>query len=538
MSENSYRDIKYGREAKQAIKAGVDKAANAVKVTMGVTGKSVIIENPFGQPFVCDDGVTVAKSIKLKDKYENLGAQLIAEVANKTNDTAGDGTTTATVLAQKMLQEAFGDNDNVVVSDVATGLREEMEHAVVEVIDELRKMKRDCTPADIERVATVSSLDPQVGKLIADVLQQVGNDGIVTIEETQKVGVTTEVVNGMRFDKGFVSPYMMTNPEKQEAVLGNDLGSARVFVTDKKITANADIVPILEACVKAQIKDVLIVAEEIDGEALATAVVNKIRNGWNIIAVKAPGFANDKAEHLRNIAVLTGATVYSEELKQDLKNIKIEDFGKAHKIVVTKDHTTIIDGQGDKAKIDQAVSTLKLKLADPDLDQFDKARLERHLANLVGGIGVIKIGALTETETKTKKYKIEDALNAAKAAIAEGIVIGGGSALAKVAFKLNKAEVNRGEQIVFGALTAPLNQMADNKGLDSGPILTEVQNSPTEVGFNFKTNTLEDLFAAGVVDPFKVTRLALENAFSICSTVITTEAAIVEIKEEKEGGGK
>lgn len=534
MSE-TYRDIKYGKEAKQAIKAGVDKAANAVRVTLGVTGKTVIIENPFGGPFVTDDGVTVAKSIKLKDKYENLGAQLICEVANKTNDTAGDGTTTATVIAQRMLQEAFGDG-NLVSEENDTELKQEMEKAVATAIEELTLLKKDCTVEDIEKVATVSSLDPQVGKLIADVLQKVGRDGIVTIEETQKVGIETEVVNGMRFEKGLVSAYMINRPDRQEAVIGSEMGSARVFVTDKRISTNADMVPILEAAVAAKTTELLIVAEEIEGEALATAIMNKMKNGWNIVCVKAPGFAHDKAEHLKNIGLITGAKVYTEELKMELKNVKVEDFGKARKIVVTQNHTTIIDGAGDKEAISEAASTLKLKLADPDGDEFERARYERHLANLIGGIGVIKVGALTETEMKARKYKIEDALNAAKAAIAEGIVIGGGSALCKVGAKLlaESVELSKGATIVYNSLFAPIMQMATNRGIGNVHVVVDVQEAPDNVGYNFKTGNLEDLFEAGIVDPFKVTRLALENAFSIASTIITLEAVVVEIKEEKE----
>lgn len=533
--------MKKGFEAKKSIKAGVDIAADIIKVTLGPTGKAVILDKGFGSPIVSDDGVTVAKEIELEDKFENVGASLIQEVANKTNDEAGDGTTTATVLAQKMIEkglEAVSIN-----SSRATDIKKGMDKAVAFVVEELQKIKKEVTgKAEIEQVATIASLDPEVGKLIAEAMEEVGNDGVITVEEGQTIGLEKEVVKGMRFDKGFVSPYMMTNPDRMEAVWDD----AYILITDKKVSSVQEVLPLLEKVAASGKKDLVIIADDVDGEALTTFILNKLRGSFNVLAVKAPGFGDRRKDMLGDIAVLTGGQVITEELGLKLDKTELEQLGRARKVIATKEHTTIIDGQGDKAGIEARVTQLRNEAKDSSSD-FDREKLQERIARLAGGIGVIKVGAFTETEMKAKKFKIEDALNATRAASQEGIIPGGGAALARIAPKLdsfgsdlNDAE-RAGVKAVRDSLEAPLRQIAENSGIEVTGILHRIQNDENgNLGFDFGKFTeknwqdgLVDMIQAGIVDPLKVTRLALENAVSIASTLVTTEAIIVEKPEPK-----
>jgi chaperonin GroEL len=534
--------IKYGDQAKQAIKAGVDKAANAVRVTLGPSGRTVIIDRGFGAPVISDDGVTVAKAIELEDKFENIGASLIQEVANKTNEAAGDGTTTATVLAQKMIEVAF---DSGVDFRKANDIKRGMDKAVRFVVDKLNKMKKDVKSSEeIEQIATIASLDTEVGRYIAEAMEEVGKDGIITVEEGQTIGLEKEVVKGMRFDKGFVSPYMTTNPERMEAVWENPY----ILITDKKVSVVQDILPLLEKVVQSGKKDLVIIAEDIDSEALTTFILNKIRGTFNVLAVKAPGFGDRRKETLQDIAVLTGGRVITEEIGLKIDAAELTDLGQARRVISTKDHTTIIDGQGTKIDIDARIEQIRAERANVKSD-YDKQKLDERLARLAGGIGVIKVGAFTETEMKAKKFKIEDALNATKAAVEEGIIIGGGSALAKVAPML-EAKIAEGEmfsanqaigaRMVRTALEAPLRQLSENTGVDADDVVRYVQGGSATDGYDFSkydeadwSKGQGDLMKAGIVDPVKVTRFALENAVSIASTLVTSEAIIVEKPEEK-----
>jgi chaperonin GroEL len=535
--------IKYGLDAKQSIKAGVDKAANVVKVTLGPTGRTVILDKGFGSPSITDDGVTVAKDIELEDKFENVGASLIQEVANKTNDAAGDGTTTATVLAQQMIEDGFEmlKRNPYKASDMKRG----MDKAVKFVVEELNKVKKEVKGKDgIEQVATISSLDPEVGKLIAEAMEEVGHDGVITVEEGQTIGLQKEVVKGMRFDKGFISQYMMTNPERMEAVWEDPY----ILITDKKVSSVQDILPILEKVAQSGKKELVIIADDVEGEALTTFIVNKLRGTFSVLAVKAPGFGDRRKEMLQDIAVLTGGAVISEDLGFKLDKTELDQLGRARKVIATKEHTTIIDGQGDKKAIEDRVSQIKNELKESDSD-FDKEKLQERMARLSGGIGVIKVGAFTETEMKAKKFKIEDALNATRAAVEEGIVIGGGAALAKIAPKLEHA-VAKGEyfkeneklgaMIIRKAIEAPLRQIAENTGVEPSGIVSYVQTSGEHEGYDFMDydemnweKGKKDLMKAGIVDPVKVTRLALENAVSIASTLVTAEAIVVDKPEPK-----
>ena len=535
--------IKYGLEAKQAIKAGVDKAANIVKVTLGPTGRTVILDKGFGSPTVTDDGVTVAKDIELEDKFENIGASLIQEVANKTNDEAGDGTTTATVLAQQMIEDGFEmlKRNPYKANDMKRG----MDKAVKFVVSELNKVKKDVKGKEgIEQVATISSLDAEVGKLIAEAMEEVGHDGVITVEEGQSIGIEKEVVKGMRFDKGFVSSYMVTNTERMEAVWDD----AHILITDKKVSSVQDILPLLEKVAQSGKKDLVIIADEVEGEALTTFVLNKLRGTFNVLAVKAPGFGDRRKEMLQDIAVLTGGTVITEEMGLKLDKAELEDLGKARKVIATKEHTTIVDGAGDKKKIEDRVAQMKAEYKESTSD-YDKEKLQERMARLAGGVGVIKVGAFTETEMKTKKFKIEDALNATRAAVEEGIVIGGGAALAKIAPKLEEAvskgthfteNEKLGAMIIRKALEAPLRQIAENTGVEPSGIVTYIQTSGEHEGYDFMdydemdwAKGKKDLMKAGIVDPVKVTRLALENAVSIASTLVTSEAIVVDKPEPK-----
>lgn len=534
--------IKYGDEAKASIKAGVDKVANAVKVTLGPTGRTVILDRGFGAPTITDDGVTVAKGIELEDKFENVGASLIQEVANKTNEAAGDGTTTATVLAQKMIEVAF---DSKVDFRKANDIKRGMDKAVAFVVAELNKTKKEVkTREEIEQVATIASLDPEVGRYIAEAMEEVGKDGIITVEEGQTIGLEKEVVKGMRFDKGYVSPYMVSNPERMEAVWEDPY----VLITDKKVSSVQDILPLLEKVVQSGKKDLVVIAEDIDGEALTTFILNKIRGTFNVLAIKAPGFGDRRKEMLEDIAVLTGGTVISDTVGLKVDAAELTDLGRTRRVVSTKDQSTIIDGRGDKAKIEARIQQIRMERSNAT-SEFDKEKLDERLARLAGGVGVIKVGAFTETEMRAKKFKIEDALNATKAAVEEGIVIGGGAALAKIAPVLEKniSEVGAfsanqaiGAKMVQQALEAPLRQLAENTGVDAGEVVAFVQGGGANEGYDFSTydendwtKGKADLMASGIVDPVKVTRLALEHAVSIASTLVTAEAIVVDKPEEK-----
>lgn len=538
------KDIKFGHDAKKAIKAGVDKAANAVKVTLGPTGRTVILDRGFGAPTITDDGVTVAKGIELEDKFENVGASLIQEVANKTNEAAGDGTTTATVLAQKMIDVAFEtQKDNF---SNANDIKRGMDKAVRFVVDELNKVKKEIkTQAEIQQVATISSLDTEVGKLIAEAMEEVGHDGVITVEEGQTIGLQKETVKGMRFDKGFISGYMVTNPERMEAVWENPA----ILITDKKVTSVHDVLPLLEKLAAAGKKDLVIIAEDVEGEALTTFILNKLRGSFNVLGIKAPAYGDRRKEMLQDIAVLTGGTVVSTDLGMKLEDTTPEMMGSARKVIATKEHSTIVDGAGDKKKIEERIVQIKTEWSVAT-SEFDKEKLQERLARLSGGVGVIKVGAFTETEMKAKKFKIEDALNATKAAVEEGIVIGGGAALVKIAPKLDVymkegstfSENERiGAMMVRTALEAPLRQIAANTGVSADKVAKYVLESGEHDGYDFgayqESNWeagKKNLMEAGIVDPVKVTRLALENATSIASTLVTAEAIIVEKPEPKE----
>ncbi|MBP9686545.1 MAG: chaperonin GroEL [Candidatus Doudnabacteria bacterium] len=534
--------VKKGFAAKMAIMNGVNIAADAVKVTLGPTGKAVIIDKGFGSPIISDDGVTVAKEIDLEDKFENIGASLIQEVANKTNENAGDGTTTATVLAQKMIEQGF--EAAAIAPAHANSIKRGMDKAVRFVVEELSKVKRDIkSKEEIEQVATISSLDAEVGKLIAQVMDEVGKDGVITVEEGQKVGLEHEVVKGMRFDKGFVSAYMVTNSERMEAVWDDPY----ILITDKKISSVQDALPLLEKIAQSGKKDVVIIADDVEGEALATFILNKIRGTFNILAVKAPGFGDRRKEMLMDIAVLTGGTVITEDLGFKLDKAELDQLGRARKVIATKEFTTIVDGQGDKAALESRIAQIRAEYNNSN-SEYDKQKLQERIARLSGGVGVIKVGAFTETEMKAKKFKIEDALNATKAAVEEGIVAGGGAALARIAPKLDELSKGMsfiekaGVKVVQSALEAPLRQIAANAGIEPTGIISYIQTSADMYcGYDFSKyqegswegGKVTDMMQAGIVDPVKVTRLALENAVSVASTLVTTEAIIVDKPEPK-----
>lgn len=547
------KQIFLGFQAQQAIKNGVDIAANAAKVTLGPTGMGVVIGKKWGTPVISDDGVTVVKDIELQDPVANAGVQLIQEVASKTNDSAGDGTTTATVLAQKMIEEGFASllRDPFKANDLKRG----MTKAVKFVVEALNKAKKEVKGKEgIQQVATISSLDEEVGKLIAEAMDEVGQNGVITVEEGQTIGLEKEVVLGMRFDKGYVSGYMVTDSTRMEAVWDD----AYILITDKKVSSVQEVLPVLEKVAQSGKKDLVIIAEDIDGEALATFVVNKIRGTFNVLAIKAPGFGDRRKEMLADIAVLTGGQVISDDLGLKLDKTELEQLGKARKVIASKEFTTIVGGAGQEQDIKARVAQIESAISASTSD-FDKEKLQERKARLSGGVGVIKVGAFTETEMKAKKFKIEDALNATKAAVEEGIVAGGGAALARVAPML-EAEVSSGKyfaenekigaMIVRRALEAPMRQIAENTGIEATGIVRYVQTSKSDhAGYDFlaysqtdwTAGQREDMIQAGIVDPVKVTRLALENAVSVASTLITTGAVIVDEPEKEKpapaGGG-
>ncbi|MBI4117270.1 MAG: chaperonin GroEL [Parcubacteria group bacterium] len=532
------KQIQYKEEAREALKRGVDKIANAVKVTLGPKGRNVILDKSFGSPTITKDGVTVAKEIELKDKFENIGAELIKEVASKTNDIAGDGTTTATVLAQAIVAEGF--------SAVNSGanpmiLKKGMDKAVEWVIDYLNKKKKTVSSHEkIKEVASIAANDPEIGKLIADVFKEVGKDGVVTVEESQSTEMSKELVEGMQFDRGYVSAYMITNPERMEAVYEDPF----ILITDKKISSVHDLVPALEKISKLGRRDLVIIADDIEGDALATLVVNKLRGTFNTLAIKAPGFGDRKKEMLEDIAVLTGGELISEERGIKLENIEPGTMlGRAHKVVASKDDTTIVGGKGKKAGIDKRISQIRSQIEKATSD-FDKEKLQERLGKLSGGVAVLRVGATTETELKEKKFRIEDAVNATRAALEGGIVAGGGVALFEAAKELNSKAIKgvpevgdeaRGVLVIKSVLEKPLRAIADNAGKDSNEVASKVFGMEPGWGFNALSGEYADMFKEGIIDPLKVVKATLVNAASIASLILTTEAVVAEFPEEKEG---
>ena len=540
------KQIAYSEDARKRIKIGVDKVANAVKVTLGPKGRNVILGKSFGGPTITNDGVSIAKEVELSDKYENLGAELIKQVAEKTNDIAGDGTTTATVVASALIREGL---KFVETGINPIGIRRGMEGALREVTAALAKnSKKISSKAEVAQVATISAESREMGEMIASVIDEVGKDGVVTTEQSNTLGLSKEIVKGMNFDKGFISPYMMTDAESQAA----EVNEPYILITDKKISAINDIVPILNALAQAGKKDVVIIAEDVDGEALATLVVNRIRGVLNVLAVKAPEFGENRKNMLRDIAILTGGTVISEETGMKLDATTIDQLGRASKVISTKDDTTIVSGKGKKKDIDARVAEIKAQVEKTD-SEYDKEKLKKRMAKLQGGVAVIRVGAPTETELTYMKHKMEDAVNATKAAIEEGIVAGGGTALAKAAATVSAAhakkeyeshEYKAGYETLLRALSDPLRQIAANAGeQDPAVVLAKVVESKgANFGYNASNDTYEeDMVKAGIIDPVKVTRTALESAVSVAALLLTTEAAIVDLPEEKKehshGGG-
>ncbi len=533
------KQILYKTDAREALKRGVDKVANAVKVTLGPKGRNVVLDRGFGSPTITKDGVTVAKDIELKDKFENLGAELLKEVASKTNDIAGDGTTTATILAQAIVAEGF--------SAVNSGanplvLKRGMDKATEWVINHLTANAKKVTVANLKEVASISANDPELGKLIADVFKQVGKNGVVTVEESQSSEMTMELVEGMQFDRGYASHYMVTNAERMEAVYEDPM----ILITDKKISSIQDIVPLLEKVTKAGKRDLVIIADDVEGDAMATLVVNKLRGNFHALAVKAPGFGDRKKEMLDDIAVVTGGQVISEERGLKLENVELDMLGHARKVVANKESTTIVDGKGKKADIDKRAAQLKVQL-EKSTSSFDKEKLQERLAKLTGGVAVIKVGALTETEMKEKKYRIDDAVSATRAALEEGIVSGGGIALFEAAKELNVRSIKgistygdeaKGLSVVKAVLERPLRSIAENSGKEANEVIEKVAKLETGWGFDASTGEYVNMLDAGIIDPLKVVKTALINAVSVASLVLTTEAVVTDIPENPPTGGQ
>ena len=525
------KEIKFSEDARRAMLRGVDTLADAVKVTLGPKGRNVVLDKKFGSPLITNDGVTIAKEIELENKFENMGAQLVAEVASQTNDVAGDGTTTATVLAQSIIQEGL---KNVTSGANPVGVRRGIEKAVEVATAELAKISQPIDSKEsITQVAAISSADEEVGKLIAEAMERVGKDGVITIEESKGFTTELEVVEGMQFDRGYSSPYMVTDQDKMEAVLEDPY----VLITDKKINNIQEVLPVLEQVVQ-QSKPILIIAEDVEGEALATLVVNKLRGTFNAVAVKAPGFGDRRKAMLEDIATLTGGEVITEDLGLELKSATIEQLGRAAKVVVTKENTTIVDGAGNPEQISARVAQIRAQVEETTSD-FDKEKLQERLAKLSGGVAVVKVGAATETELKERKLRIEDALNATRAAVEEGIVSGGGTALLNVYNKVKELELEgdeaTGVNIVLRALEAPVRQIAENAGLEGSLIVERLKGEKVGVGFNAASGEWVDMIDAGIVDPTKVTRSALQNAASVAAMFLTTEAVVADLPEEDAG---
>ena len=522
------KEILFNEEARRALGRGVDQLANAVKVTLGPKGRNVVLDKKFGSPTITNDGVTIARYIELPDPFENMGAQLVKEVATKTNDVAGDGTTTATVLAQAMIQEGMR---NVAAGANPMILKKGIETAVKTLVEEIKKRSIKVSgKAEIAQVASVSAADEEIGGLIAEAMEKVGNDGVITVEESKGLQTALNVVEGMQFDRGYISPYMVTDPDRMEAVMDNPY----ILITDRKISAIADMLPTLEKVVKVG-KELLIIAEDVEGEALATLVVNRLRGTFKAVAVKAPGFGDRRKAMLEDIAILTGGTVITEDMGRKLDSVELEDLGTARQVRITKDETTIIDGAGDKDVIAKRVNQIRAQVEETSSD-FDREKLQERLAKLSGGVAVIEVGAATEVEMKDKKLRIEDALNATRAAVEEGIVAGGGTTFIDIIPALNTLEatgdVQTGINLVKRAVEEPLRQIAYNAGLEGSVVVEKVKNTEAGVGFNALTEEYIDMVKAGIVDPAKVTRSALQNAASIASLVLTTETIVADKVDE------
>ena len=523
------KDIKFSEEARSLMASGVDKLANAVKVTLGPKGRNVVLEKKFGSPLITNDGVSIAKEIELENAFENMGAKLVAEVASKTNEIAGDGTTTATVLAQAMIREGL---KNVTAGANPVGIRKGMEQAVVAALTELQAISRPVENKEaIAQVAAISSSDEEIGSYIADAMERVGKDGVITIEESKGFTTELDVVEGMQFDRGYASHYMVTDTDKMEAVLENPF----ILITDKKITNIQEILPVLEQVVQ-QGRPILIIAEDVEGEALATLVVNKLRGTFNAVAVKAPGFGDRRKAMLEDIAILTGGQVITQELGLELKSADLTTLGRAAKVIVSKDNTTIVEGAGNSDAVAGRVNQIRAQLAETT-SEFDKEKLQERLAKLAGGVAVIKVGAATETELKERKLRIEDALNSTRAAVEEGIVSGGGTALLNVYGAVTKVldgaegDVATGVRIILRALEEPVRQIAENAGLEGSIIVDRLKREEIGMGFNAATGEWVNMIEAGVVDPAKVTRSALQNAASVAALFLTTEAVVADIPE-------
>ncbi len=534
----AHKEIKYNSEARKALEAGVDAVANAVKVTLGPKGRYVVLDKKFGAPTITNDGVTIAREIEVEDDFENQGAQLVREVATATNDVAGDGTTTATVLAQAIVRQGL---KNVAAGANPLALKRGIETAVDDVVKNIASQSKEVSGKDqIARVATISAGDEEIGDVIADAIEKVGKDGVVNVEEGQTFGMDLEFTEGMQFDKGYISPYMVTDQDRMEGVLEDPY----ILIANQKIGSVRDILPVLEQVIQSG-KPILIIAEDVEGETLATLVVNKLRGTFTGVAVKAPGFGDRRKRMLEDIAILTGGEVITEELGLKLENTQLSQLGRARRVVVTKDTTTIVDGNGDAAAIKGRINQIKAEIENTDSD-FDREKLQERLAKLSGGVAVVKVGAATETEMKEKKHRVEDALQATRAALEEGIVPGGGVALLQASAAVNISEngasvdgsddERTGARIVLRALEEPLRQLAENAGLEGSVVVNDVRKAKKGFGLNASTNEIVDLVAAGVIDPAMVTRSALQNAASIAKNILTTEAIVAEVPE-KEGAG-
>ena len=528
------KEIKYGVEARKALEAGVNQLADTVRVTLGPKGRNVVLDKSFGAPLITNDGVTIAKEIELADPFENMGAQLVKEVATKTNDAAGDGTTTATVLAQAMINEGM---KNLAAGANPIIMRKGMKKATDAAVEAIKGMKKDVkSQADIARVAAISSADEEVGQMVADAMEKVSKDGVITIEESKTMKTELDLVEGMQFDRGYVSAYMATDMEKMEAVLDDPY----ILFTDKKISNIQEILPLLEQLVQSGSK-LLIIAEDIEGEALTTLIVNKLRGTFTVVGVKAPGYGDRRKEMLKDIAILTGGTVISEELGLELKDTTMDQLGRAKSVKVQKENTIIVDGCGDKKAIADRVAQIKAQIEETTSD-FDREKLQERLAKMAGGVAVIRVGAATEAEMKEAKMRMEDALSAAKAAVEEGIIAGGGSAYVHAAAEVQKVvdglegDEKTGGRIVLKALEAPLFHIAANAGLEGSVIINKVKESPVGVGYDAYNEEYVDMVEAGILDPAKVTRSALQNATSVASTLLTTESAVANIKEDAPAG--
>jgi chaperonin GroEL len=530
----AHKELKYDAEARKALEEGVDAVANAVKVTLGPKGRYVVLDKKFGAPTITNDGVTIAREIEVEDVFQNQGAQLVREVATATNDVAGDGTTTATVLAQAIVRQGL---KNVAAGANPLALKRGIEQAVDQAVDSIKTQSKEIAGKDqIARVASISAADDEIGDVIADAIEKVGKDGVVNVEEGQTFGMDLEFTEGMQFDKGYISPYMVTDQERMEAVLEDPY----ILIANQKVGSVRELLPVLEQVIQSG-KPLLIIAEDVEGESLATLVVNKLRGTFTAVAVKAPGFGDRRKRMLEDIAILTAGEVITEEMGLKLENTQLSQLGRARRVVVTKDTTTIIDGAGDPEAIKGRINQIKAEIDSTDSD-FDREKLQERLAKLSGGVAVVKVGAATETEMKEKKHRVEDALQATRAALEEGIVPGGGVALlaAGQAIKpdaLEEDDERTGARIVLRALEEPLRQIAENSGLEGSVVVNDVRKAKKGYGLNASTNQIEDLVAAGIIDPAMVTRSALQNAASIAKNILTTEAIVAEVHEKDGGGG-